>query len=804
MFKNYFKIAWTNVVRQKLYALINVAGLAVGIAACLLIFVIVNFEMSYDKFQTNYKQIYRLVKKETHSDGVNFEEGMPGPVAEALRIDFPQVKGITQFFSSYNSQITLESGKGAQADKKFLEETGVLFTEPKFAEIFNIDWLAGNAAVLNEPNNIVLDKQHAEKYFGSWQDALGKTVKMDNSLILKVAGVVENSPVNSDFPFKLLISLPTVKANQDAYGYTNNWFSNTSNNQIYMLLPPNVTSDYMDKQLDVFSKKHFGEKMSGKKELFLQPLSELHFDKRFGHYGDHITNKNILLTLSLIGFFIVLMASINFVNLATAQAVRRSKEIGIRKVLGSGRKQLILQIISETGFIVLFACLLSFLIGKIALPYLKNVADVPSSIGLFNISNALFLAAVFFVVTLFAGTYPALILSGFKPVLALKSKITSATIGGVSLRRGLVVTQFAISQFLIIGTIVAVRQMNYVRNADLGFNKDAILMVPNINDSIGLTKLNTLKNQLQQIADVKSVSFAFDPPSSNNNWGSNFYFNGSSTDPGFEINVKQGDADYFKTFELTMLAGRPYEASDTLKEIVINETLVKKLGLKNANEAIGKTIMLSHKWLPITGVVKDFKSNSLRSDIKPIAMFSNKKFYSQIALKIQTGNMPRTLSEIKDIWQHTFPDYVYDAKFLDERIAAFYKQEDQLELVYKIFAGIALFISCLGLYGLVSFMVVQKTKEVGIRKVLGASVRSIVFLFSKEFTILVLLSFAIAAPIAYVLMKQWLQNFAFRINMSILFFITAISVSIIIAWLTVGIKAVRAALVNPVKSLKTE
>jgi len=397
------------------------------------------------------------------------------------------------------------------------------------------------------------------------------------------------------------------------------------------------------------------------------------------------------------------------------------------------------------------------------------------------------------------------VVSGFKPVLALKNKITAASVGGIPLRRALVVTQFAISQLLIIGTVIAIKQMNFVNNADLGFDKSAVLVMPGYTDSISLRRIAAFKQQVLQTPGVQAATFASDVPSSDNNSSTNFNFNHNKKDPGFDLFMKIGDADYFKTFGLRFVAGKGYDVSDTMRQVVVNETLVKKLGINRPEQAIGKEISLGNgRWAPITGVVGDFKTNSMRDAVKPIAIYPQKAFESEVAVKIKTNNLSSTVASVQKLWERTYPEYAYNGFFLDESIAKFYKQENQMELVYKIFAGIAIFISCLGLYGLVSFMAVQRTKEVGVRKVLGASVSSVVMLFSKEFMILIGISFLIAMPAGWYLMNGWLQTFVYRISMNAWIFIASVAVSLVIACLTVGYKAINAAMVNPVKSLRSE
>jgi putative ABC transport system permease protein len=805
MIKNYFKIAWRSILHNKVYSTINIAGLAVGIAACLLIFVVLQYEQSFDAFQPNYKNIYHLVTQEKRDNGLYYNPGVPAPAPDALRLDFPQAK-VAAMASSEGSQITVSEGGNAANDKKFIEDKGVFFIEPQYFGIFSAQWLSGSPSVLAEPNMAVISKLTAIKYFGSWQNAVGKSLKMDNLITLKVAGVIQDSPSNSDFPLKVLVSYINWKQYPQNYGYLNDWHSVSSNHQVFILLPAMVNVKTINSQMQNFYQKHSGDKGPVRNIEFLLPLSDMHFDTRFaGTFGDHLTSRATLNTLSFIAMLIILMASINFVNLSTAQSVSRSKEVGIRKVLGSTRPQLIAQIFGETAIIVLAAVVLSIIIARLGLPYLKNVATVPDDIALLNNGSILFLCGVTVAIIFLSGIYPALVVSGFKPVLALKNKITAASIGGIPLRRGLVVAQFAISQLLIIGTIIAVKQMNFVNTADLGFNKDAILVIPGYTDSVSLTKMASFKQALLQNPAVKSVSFVSDVPSSESNMETNFYFDHSHADNGISINLKYGDEDYFKTFQLQFLAGKGYDAGDTARQVVVNETLLKKLGQPDAQKAIGKTLRLGGgKWLSIVGVVKDFKTNSLREETKPVVISPRKIYEAEVAVKMQTKDLASAVPAIQNLWQQTYPQYAYTGFFLDQNIAEFYKQENQLALAYKIFAMIAIFISCLGLYGLVSFMVVQRTKEVGVRKVLGASVANIVYLFSKEFMALIVISFLIAVPTGWYMMNGWLQHFAYRINLNIWVFVLAIALSVIIAWLTVGYKAVKAAIANPVKSLRSE
>lgn len=806
MIKNYFKIAWRNITRHKAYAGINIAGLAVGIAACLLLFVVVTYELGYDKFQPNYDRIYHVAAKIKSAEGDSYNEGIPYPAYDALRVQFPDIT-TGALFQNYNSQVTVVNGKDENSfsEKKFIEKNTVFFSDPNFFSVFQYKWLAGNPQVLEKPNTAVVTKKIAEKYFGNWQSAMGELLKIDNTATVKIEGILNDPPESTDFPVGVIGSYETMKKYPATFGYSDRWGSVTSSFQAFMLLPKNVSVTAINKRLLSFSNEHYN---TDKKDIFktyqfLQPLSDIHFNKDIGNLGDHIISRATLWTLSLIGIFIIIMACINFINLSTAQAVGRSKEVGVKKVLGGTKIQLFRQLMGETFIIVMTAVILAALLATICLPYIKNIASIQERLNLLNIPVALFLLTITIVVTFLAGVYPSFILSGFKPVLALKNKITSANIGGISLRRGLVVTQFAISQVLITGTIIAVNQMNFVHNANLGFTKEAVFMLKSNVDSSVNERQPAFKQQLLGISGVQSVSFSSDAPSSESNSSGNFSYD-HRPDEKFEVYRKLADEDYFKTYGLTIIAGRVYSKSDTLKEVVVNETLVNKLGVKSSQDIIGHELRVGGGWRTIVGVVKDFKTNSLRENIKPLVIGERNIRYNYTGIKLNTSHLNSVTKKIEETWSRFFPEYVYAPEFLDERINDFYKQEDQLSLLYKIFAGIAILISCLGLYGLVSFMATQRTKEVGIRKALGASVTSIIYLFSKEFTLLLIIAFAAAVPVAWYMMSNWLNNFAFRINITVWVFVLAIVLSVLIAWITVGYKSIRAATANPVKSLRTE
>src|SRR4051794_16521187 len=802
MIKNYFKTAYRNLLRNRSYALINTLGLAVGIAACLLIFLVVEFESSFDNFHVKKNSIYRVSTEFHNQDGVSYSDGIAFPVAKGLRLDFPQIKQVASIFRN-GGQITVQNGT---AQLKKLNEDHFFYVEPELFTILDFPFLVGDAkTALKDPNNAVLTQATAEKFFGSWKKALGKTIKYENKDLYTVTGILKNIPANSDFPLNVIVPYSALQ-HTNIKNNLDDWVSTFGGAYTFVLLPPELSVNSFNAQLKSFARKHKPAEYAHD-GFIAQPLTEIHFDDRFGNYGEHTFSHTLINALSLIGLFLIIIACVNFINLATAQAINRSKEVGVRKVLGSRRKQLAAQFLAETALIVIVAIIIAVVIAAFTLPYLNKLLEVQMSMGLFsNPSIPLFLVIVAIGVTFLSGIYPAIVLSGFNPITALKSKITSKMVGGISLRRALVILQFAIVHVLIIGMLIVVSQMNYFRNASLGFSKTAIINVPVPGDSINHTKIEYLRNQLLSNPGIQSVSFSFGSPSSNSNWNSDFKFNHAVKSTDFNANLKWADPDYFKTYNLQFVAGHAYSAGDTVREFVVNETLLKKLGIRNPQDAIGKEINFwdGGKVGHIVGVIRDFNSYSLREPMAPVVLSTWKDVYQTINIKIKPGAEKAVLPFIENLWNSTYPDYVYEYHFLDDTIANFYKQEDQLAELYKIFAGIAIFISCLGLYGLVSFMAVQRTKEVGIRKVLGATARSIVYLLSKEFTVLIIVAFVISAPFAWYIMHQWLQNYTYRIEPGSFIFISAIFSSVIIAWITVAHRAISAATANPVKSLRTE
>jgi putative ABC transport system permease protein len=814
MIRNYLKTAFRTLNRNRNYTIINIAGLAVGIAVCMMIFIIIQFQTSFDNFHSKKDRIHRVLTEYHHADAatISYGKDVPFPMSEGLKTAFPQIEQVAPIWASHNDQLLIPDDNG-KTTKTFKEDKGVFFTEPSFFKIFDYPLLAGSYESLKDPNSVLLTKEIAEKYFGDWKTALGKTINLEAGGnifshgidVLKVSGILATIPANTDFQLKLVVAFGTgitedMAKNTDWEDRTNTDFG------CYILLPPNISVNNFNQQLRAYSRKV--ESPENKDSHIIQPLTAVHYDTQAGNYSNKTISHELLNVLWLIAAFILLIACVNFINLSTAQAVNRAKEVGVRKVLGSNKSQLKIQFITETFLIVLSAVMLAAVITTLALPYVNRLLELSLSSNILNNPAViLFLLTVTIVVTTLAGFYPSIVLSRFNPVNALKSKLTANTAKGLSLRRGLVVFQFIIAQALIIGTLIIVKQMNYFMDQPLGFDKDAIINVHFRIDSLRGSRLDYLKRQLLQVNGVQSVSFSSNTPveDANDMW-SQFRFNHAIKETDFKAITKFADNEYVPTYKLPLIAGRNLRPSDRTREFLVNESVMKSLGIKNPEDILNKEISMWGDRIkcPVVGVLKDFNDRSFRHDLAPLLITTNNTMYNQAGIKLATTNISSTLQSVKKVWEQTFPNFVYEYRFLDDKIESFYKQENQLAQLYKIFATIAIFLSCLGLYGLASFMAVQRIKEVGIRKVLGATAGNIVYLFSKEFIILIAIAFAIATPIAWYCMHQWLQDYVYRINISWWLFAAGGLVAIIIALATISFQAIKAAIANPVKSLRTE
>jgi putative ABC transport system permease protein len=798
MIKNYIKIAWRNLRRHKTYAAINVVGLSLSIACGILIFTLVSYHLSFDTFHKNKERIFRVVT-EIHAEDIGYTPGVPPPFTKAFRNDYTFAEKTARAVGFGNTVISLPEQKD---NKKFKEEDGIVCVDPEFFDIFNFPLVQGDIkTALNEPNTAIVTEKIAKKYFGN-EPAIGKIIRVDNRNNFRITGILKDIPLNTDRRQEIYVSGLSIKNLSDWISRDDTWGGINSETHCFVKLKPGVTAADVEKVFPAFLKKYYAKDPTNSFRFKMQPLSDMHFNPNYNGYAE----KKYLWALSFIGIFLIITACVNFINLATAQALNRSKEVGIRKVLGSLRSQLFWQFIAETALITFFAILLAYGLAQLGMPFLNDLFKTQLTISLFkNFLLIFFILLVFIIVVFLSGSYPGLVLSGFQPVIALKGKLSQNSVGGFSLRRILVVTQFAISQVLIIGTIVIASQMHYSKQSDLGFNKDAIVMLPvPVTDSVGRIRMQTLRNRLSQLAGVEKISFCMQAPASSSNNTTGVVYDNRAKDELWPVNSKDADDQYVKTFGLTLVAGRNLYPSDTIREFLVNETFVRKLNLKSPQDIINKNVKINGKTAHVVGVVRDFYNYSFRTDIAAIAIFSNAGNYGNCAVKINMANIKPTLAAFEKIWNEIYPEYIYSSQFLDERIARFYELDDTMLKLIEAFAGIAIFIGCLGLYGLVSFMAVRKTKEIGVRKVLGASIQNILWLFGKEFTRLLLIAFVIAAPVAWWAMHVYLQDFKYRIPLGAGIFVLAILTTFIVAALTVGFRSVKAALTNPVKSLRTE
>lgn len=817
MLKSYLITALRALKRNWSYSIINVLGLTLSLACCLLLFLAIRYELSFDRHNTHADQTYRLTSSNRKATDDHWQVGMPLPALPALRNDFPALRhDMTMVYRVANVVVSVRE-KANSTTKKFQEGDGVIaFAEPEYFRLFDYTWEKGSPQTsLANPNTVVLSERMAEKYFGEG-NPIGKTLRIENKTDFVVTGVVQDPPATSSVPFSVLLSFSSLKQ----FGASTNWDdwqSTYGGAQIYLKLPDapadrSVAAAQMNKQLVAFVNKYHEPDTAHDLIYALQPLTSIHFDTRTDNYAKRTVSKEMIWAMGLIGLFILVTACVNFVNLATAQAIRRAKEVGVRKVLGSTRGQLVRQFLGETGVLTVLSMVLAFLVAQASLPYVGELLNIkPGGATLIDPTIILFLCALGLLTTTLAGFYPALVLSGYQPILALKGKIQASGRGNaqLSLRRGLIVGQFAISQLLIIGTIVAYSQMRYFRSADLGYSREAVLTVLIPEKKPG--QLETLKAKLAGLPGIQSMSFAMTTPSSTTNWTTGFRFGTSDKEPDYGVLMRPADTAYVHTYGLKLLAGRMYQPADTIRELVINEAFMKRLGFQKPEQVIGQLMKINGEATkkPIVGVVKDFNAFSLHQRIEPSVLTSYRDQYRSLGIKLSARQgspeaVSQLLNQIETHWNATFPDFVFKYSFLDETLANFYKNEERMYLLFQLLAGIAIFIGCLGLYGVVAFMVETRTKEVGIRKVLGASVGHIFGLFSVDFVKLVLVALVLSSPIAWYVMDQWLQKFAYKIDIAWWMFALAGLLAIGIALLTVSVQSIKAALMNPVKSLRAD
>lgn len=808
MLRNYIITAYRNLSRNKVYALLNVLGLALGIGCSIVIFKVVRYELSYDRHQVNYDRIYRIVSEDIYPDRTDYGQGVPHPLAAALKEEFPEVLGSVNAHLEFGQINTLKNG---EIDKKFMFDGKLLFTKPEYFELFPTQWLAGDASnALKNPNTAVITASVLKKFYdlepAQAGQVLGEQISYENQVVFDIVGVIVDPPENTNFPFEVYLEYEAQKVVNVYYGEGKRWNSVSSNTNAYFLVGEDFDPDALDKKLIDFVEKYHGEGESEGDRYHPQALSDIHYSKRYSNFVNTVS-KESLYALGVIALFLVLTACINFINLATAQAANRSKEIGIRKAIGSMSSQIVAQFFSEIFLITLIAALISLAIGELLFIHLEDVIGYRLSLlPLTDIPTLLFILALLVSVTFFSGAYPSLLLSRMNTVMALKNKITSKNhSGGFSLRKGLVVCQFAISQFMIVGTLIITAQMDYFLNKDLGFSRDAKI-ITYLPERDGV-KRERFKEMMLQSSAIKDITFSLSAPLGNSDSYSNFNYEPLNSEEQYHGNFKTVDARFMEYYEIQLLAGRGLRKDDTTDVAVINEKIADLMGYKDRyGEVIGQKLSSGFKGpKTVIGVMKNFHSSSLRDDLDFVLLVHDPEFFYEISFKIASQtNYQDALDHFNNAWETVYPEYVKEWNFYDKQLAASYEDERRVSSLMRLFSIIAIVIGCIGLYGLISFIALNRMKEIGVRKVLGASVTNILTIYSKEIVLLLATAFVIAGPASYYLMSFWLEDFTYSISITPFFFVISFFLSLIIALLTISHRTISSAYMDPARTLKDE
>jgi putative ABC transport system permease protein len=817
MIKNYFKIARRNLLKNKIFSAINISGLAIGISASLVIYLLVSYHFSFDKFEKDNNRIYRIVTDYNFSGEEYHNSGVTSPLGPAIKNELTGLDAVVPFRTwDGPAKITIP-GASREAPVIFKKQEDIVFAGESYFNLIGYNWVAGSpVSAVKQPYQTVLTVSRARQYFPKLtpEQVIGKELLFDDTIHTTVSAVVNDITSNTDFSFKTFISIITLEKTSLKPNDWDQWNNTNGASQLFVKLAPGTSVANIEKNIfNLYSKYHKKEPDDNSKISFrLQPLNDLHFNSDYSSYNKPIANKSTLYGLLAVAAFLLLLGCINFINLTTANASQRTKEIGVKKTVGSSKQQLIFQFLSETFLLTFIATLLSVALTPLILKIFSGF--IPDDLH-FNIINQpsviLFLVILIIIVTVLSGFYPALILSGYKPVMVLKNQAFSRSgkTRQAWLRKSLTVTQFIIAQVFIMATILVSKQINYTLHKNLGFKKDAIIYFStNFFDTVRTNK-QTLLNKLHTIPGIEMISLSTSPPSSANTWSSTFKYKDGKREIETDVQLKFIDSNYLKLYGLKLLAGSNMEKTDTVKSFIVNETYANTLGFQQPQQAIGKIVEWSGKQMQITGVVTDFHQKSLHEPIKPLAMGSWTNSERNISILLQspggsTGNWSKTIGQIEKSWKEIYPNDDFTYSFFDEDIAKYYEEEKNISSLLQWATGLAVFISCLGLLGLVIYTTTQRTKEIGVRKVLGATVSQIVSLISLDFILLVLIAFIVAAPVAWFGVSKWLQNFAYRTQISWWTFLLAGVVMVLIALLTLSLQTIRAAIANPVKSLKTE
>ncbi|MCK5148895.1 ABC transporter permease [bacterium] len=796
MIRNYIKTALRNIRNQKFYTIINVTGLAMSICVCLFLFLFIDYELGFDSHIEKADLIYRVVREADQPAGRVYDSSTQFPMSKALRNDFPDLPSVTQTYRF--------SSRPVWINQQRFELEIAMFVEPAFFDLMQPEWIIEDMDKGVAPNSVILTEVLALQYYGS-TDVLGRRLTLGDSLELTVTGVLANPPEQSSLPYKMLVSWGAMEEYYDNDGFQR-WSMVDGASQTFLRLPQQVSRADFESQLDQFKLKYLELNDQETDFYFLQSIKDMHFDAKYGAYP-YITSRSTLWVFATTGFLILVIACINFINLTTARAMRRAKEMGMRKVLGANRQELVRQLMGETSVLILMAMTLGIVGVSILLPYAMSQLGMSLAMGrVFSLEALCFFAGLFGLLLLINGVYPAMVLSRYQPVEALKKGGNHKGSRSATLRNALVLIQFAVTQVLIVATLVIASQVKFIGDKDLGFRKQGIITVdcPSYTE----TQNEALRSRWMQNPHVENVSFAWRPPSSGSNFNTTFEYVKRGDDTEYPITIKMSDTHYLDVYDIPLLAGSFFARNcgdDSLPKWVINEATLRIMGLMHPQEAIGEVVNINGMDGPVIGVIKDFHAYSLKDRIEPVVMFnfwaSN---HHRAQIRVDEKELPETLAFIRTTWEATFPDEPFSYDFLDAQLARRYKADARVLKLIQIASILAICIGCLGLLGLVSFVLAQRTKEIGIRKVLGASVDNLYYLIAKGFIKWILAANIISWPIAYLLSRQWLQGFAYRIPLSIHLFLLGSAMILGIALLVVSFQVIKASRSNPIKALKYE
>lgn len=796
MFRNILKISFRNLIGNGSHTLINVVGLSIGIASALIIGSIIRYDLTFDKDHPFSDRTYRLVTHDITNE-LRTDPGTPYPLRLSFQQDFPEVEFLTMVDNNILSGlVSVTDDDGLKVYEE--DANHQAFVMPDYFKIFKRDLLVGNSEkVFNNANSVVLSKSLAEKYFGDYVSAVDRVIRIENLIDLTVTGVMNDAPMNTDMPFDMLISFDVGGSER----IWDSWESTSTSVQCYFTLYEDaLLSEFGEKIID-YIQEHKPKDVPTIEKLYAQPLADIHHNSLYHNYNERAATHEELITLAIIGVLLILAASINFINLNTAQAIKRSKEIGVRKVLGSGRGYLVIQFLLEAAIITLAAIVISLGVMEVALMVIESIIGYALPSTTYDTVLFVSLAGLLVTVTFMAGLYPAVVVSGYQPINALKNKISSSYKNGLSMRKSLIIVQLLISQILVVCVIVVGLQIDHFMKTPIGVDTEAVLefRIPTPES----TDMESFKNVIKKLPGVSNLAFSNTGTSSGNTWGGQGKFSNDNEVIHERVHVKLIDVDYLDTYGLELLAGRNVVV-DTLPRYLINETAMKAFGVNDPEEILGAPLQVWGSDGTIVGVVKDFHAESLHEPVVPAAMWVRPNGYYVAAAKLAGTDWQETINQIKGEWEKVFPGYVFNYEFLDDKISTFYESERRTAKTFTVFALIAILIGAMGLFGLISYLASTRKKEIGVRKVLGARIDQIVSLLSLDFAKLVLLSFIIAAPVAWYFMDEWLSRFATRIDLGVWVFLLALACSLTVTLLTVGFRSVMAASVNPVNSLKDE